>query len=450
MKKKTKKNKTWFGIRSSAIVESLLFILFLLCVDQIWGQGNRFWNLQPHPFWIPLLLVAVQYGTNEALMTVILCTAALLTFNLPDYDLNQDLFQYTMTLITTPLLWLGTAVILGEMRQKQRTLFKDVEGQLTQSKKREEEIGEAYEKLRVHREALQKQIAGNFHTTLDTFQNLLQLETLESENVLSRSATFVSEVLKPQKFSLFLLKGDKLECVLKHGWQSETEYRNRISNSTKLYRSIIEKKETLCCIHSEHERILGNEGHLAGPLLDPDRNTVLGMLKFEAIAFPDLNITAVETFRLLCSWIGGAYGNAKEHEKLKEQSLTAEGSPLYSYSFYEQQKDFLIALGKRFGFELSEIILQVKKEEKKSHLGHLLHQAVANTLRKTDQAFETSKDSSRYAVLLPNTPLKQTGKVREHLRHILGKEWDKVKCTSQALLTEEELKVPISRENPRQ
>ena len=46
------------GIRASAIVEMLLGLVLLLVIDFVFFDGNRFWEVNPHPFWIVVLLMA--------------------------------------------------------------------------------------------------------------------------------------------------------------------------------------------------------------------------------------------------------------------------------------------------------------------------------------------------------------------------------------------------------
>src|SRR5688500_1753250 len=53
------------GIRFSAIVETVAFLGIAVLLDYFYFSGNRFWSLEPHPFWLLVALVSVQYGTNE-------------------------------------------------------------------------------------------------------------------------------------------------------------------------------------------------------------------------------------------------------------------------------------------------------------------------------------------------------------------------------------------------
>ena len=65
------------GVRLSAIIEVVVLVGLVLLIDRLWGPGNRFASIKPHPLWIPVLLAATYYGTREALWAAAVGTAAL-------------------------------------------------------------------------------------------------------------------------------------------------------------------------------------------------------------------------------------------------------------------------------------------------------------------------------------------------------------------------------------
>ena len=53
------------GLRKSALIEMSLFFLVTLLLDVLATGGTRFWEVAPHPFWIIVILMTVQYGSAE-------------------------------------------------------------------------------------------------------------------------------------------------------------------------------------------------------------------------------------------------------------------------------------------------------------------------------------------------------------------------------------------------
>ena len=92
--------------RTSPIAETSLFIAAVLASDVIWGAGDRFIHLDPHPFWVIVLFMAVQYGTTEALLATGACTIALLAGNMPTQAFGQSIHDYALQILLTPPLWM--------------------------------------------------------------------------------------------------------------------------------------------------------------------------------------------------------------------------------------------------------------------------------------------------------------------------------------------------------
>ena len=120
----------------------------------------------------------------------------------------------------------------------------------------------------------------------------------------------VSSVLKPQKFSLYLLNDGRLVSSILHGWSAGDNYEQRIEGISPLYRAIVGGQETLVVANEEQEAILAGQGLMATPIVDPETNRVLGMLKIEQMDFISISLSTVETFRALADWIATALQNA--------------------------------------------------------------------------------------------------------------------------------------------
>src|ERR1044071_3911480 len=92
-----------FGLRVTAIVETVVLLGCALAADQLLFSGDRFTSVSPHPFWAVVLLIAAQYGTGEALFAAALSGAALLINNLPEQGFNEDLYAWLLRISLNPV-----------------------------------------------------------------------------------------------------------------------------------------------------------------------------------------------------------------------------------------------------------------------------------------------------------------------------------------------------------
>src|SRR5687768_10613974 len=109
----------WAEVPLSALLQLVGFFVVALVIDHTLLEGNRFAGIQPHPFWIPVILLSLQFGTHAGLLAVVTASACLLVGNLPEQMLSEDRFSYLLHLSTQPLLWLATALVIGKMRSRQ-------------------------------------------------------------------------------------------------------------------------------------------------------------------------------------------------------------------------------------------------------------------------------------------------------------------------------------------
>ncbi|HHS83456.1 MAG TPA: hypothetical protein ENK38_00820, partial [Gammaproteobacteria bacterium] len=106
------------GVRRSALVEIGLFFVLAILLDQFIFDADSFWYVTPHPFWLIILLVTVQYGTAEGVLAALASTVVLLAVGIPEQTLNQDLYDYLFSIVRRPLMWFVAAVLLGELRMR--------------------------------------------------------------------------------------------------------------------------------------------------------------------------------------------------------------------------------------------------------------------------------------------------------------------------------------------
>ena len=92
---------------------ALSFGGLLLFVPGLWGTAS----VTLSPFWVPVLLLAVQYGTMTGLAAAVAATAVSLT--LGEEPPLEDYYAHFLNLWRNPMLWL--AAVLGRRDQRQGT-----------------------------------------------------------------------------------------------------------------------------------------------------------------------------------------------------------------------------------------------------------------------------------------------------------------------------------------
>ncbi len=421
------RRSAWFP-RSAALVEAFVLLAVLLAVDQFLLGGNRFAGISPHPFWLVILLPAIQYGTREALVAALMCSVALLAKNVPGQDISQDLYDYVFSLLKLPLLWFAAAVLLGEIRMRHVNERNHDREQLAEIGERASTLASAYERLDERREQLETRVAGQLQTVTTLYEASRALETLEPGSVLVGAMRALAQVMSPEQCSIFTLRKGRLQLVASEGWDADESPVRDFGVESALFREIVGRQRVLCVVREEDQLVLDGQGLLAGPLLDPDSGEVLGMLKIERLDFVQLSSSSLRNFRILCEWVATSYLRALRHQEAERDRVLDGETNLYSRNFLDRQSDYLSGLARRLGFHLSRIDIRLKESdelspEEQQIVPEALRDTVTEVLRSTDLAFHREQRGYSYAILLPGTPIANCevviDKVRDGLKRRL-------------------------------
>lgn len=235
-----------FGLQPSALLELVVFFAVAFLIDFLFFDGTRFQGVQPHPFWIPVILLSVQYGASEGLLAALASTAALLLGALPEQTFGQDIFDYLAFVTREPLMWLMAAIVVGELAARRRRRLEKTERALFEVREEADGLADAYAKARQSKDRLEARLAGELRTTLALYEGARAVERSSPGDVLRGAVDLVRGVLGPEKFSIYLLNGDMLEAAVQEGWSGEDNYARSLTSEQPLFQAIIAEGRQLC------------------------------------------------------------------------------------------------------------------------------------------------------------------------------------------------------------
>lgn len=395
-----------FGFRRSALIEIALFLAVALAIDFLALDGTRFRDSHPHPFWLLILLVSVQYGTAEGMVAATACSLAFLVGAIPPQRIGEDFYDHLFDVVKLPVLWFAVAVTLGEIRARHRRAFEEVAARYEELRTRSSQLSNAYRRLVRVKENLEVRVVGQLRTFLTTYETARLIERSDPGEVLLAIVDVVRSIVTPEKFSLFLLNDKVLEAAIQDGWQPEDRFARTFDARSTLYQEVVEQKRVICITNEADEAALGREGVLAGPLLNGQNGGVIGMLKIEKLELLDLNVSTVENFRALSIWIGTAYAKAMAQAAQASEAALSAGRDVMPWQYFEPQQYFLVSLARRAGFDLSAIRLQfinlsTLSDDERAAIHGAVSAAVRLALGASAMPF-AQETSGAYVVLLPN------------------------------------------------
>ncbi|MGI9479128.1 MAG: hypothetical protein ACR2PI_20660 [Hyphomicrobiaceae bacterium] len=260
--------------------------LALFVIDFLFfPRFGEFFTLSPHPFWLPVLLFSLQYGFSRAVVTAITAIAISWLFLTPEQVLGEPYFDYVARSSVTPAMWLGAALIVGEMRQRQIA--------------ERAQVGEELIRLRAQAEILSKHCADTKQANLDLQLKiaagktapiehaLIQLGSRQSQDIQQFLASFedaLTSLVGDHKASVFVINEEQgLDLAFQFGWTASDHFRHDFQPDHPLCRAVIGRSQIVSSHRSAWDNdVLQGEGEVAVPIQYIYHGGAYGMLKVEA------------------------------------------------------------------------------------------------------------------------------------------------------------------------
>lgn len=252
------------GLRLSAVLEVLAFIVLALLVDMFLLKGQRFAGITPHPFWAIVLLAATYYGTREALFAAVVCAGVMLLLGpLPLRAVGEGGYAWLLRMVKEPLLWLLAAITLGEIRDAFRRRMIVTQELLFNAQDRVDGLTLACDRLTRQKDSLETRIADQAVTVHAIYNASRAVERDGVGEVLMGVTDLVRTTLSPQKFSLFLLNQNRLEAAVSEGWLLGDRYARVFEPGSPLHSAVVGGRRNVSVVKPEDEAMLRDEGILA-------------------------------------------------------------------------------------------------------------------------------------------------------------------------------------------
>lgn len=395
--------KRLLGLRVAALFELALFMALAFGFDHVVLDDTRFWDIHPHPFWLAVTMLSVQYGTNEGLLATVVATLMLFSGDYPRQDMGQDFFDYLFELSRLPLLWFVTSVALGELTNRHLRERATLSHSLARETKRASDLADAYQRAKTARDRLEEHVASQVGSAVSALALAGSMDVRHAGHALIGAVDLVKRTVAPERFSLYFLVGNSLQVGLQEGWRGVDDPPETVNGDDPLFRRIVAGKQMAAATRPQDEPLLDGHGLVAAPLVDPIDGRVLGMLKIEALPFADLTFFTLEMIQAVAGWIGAALSQAERHVTLAANSMVTGDGFIFSDAFYRKQRAFLESLSRRTGVPVSLITIRVPSslpgQAGATHRSREISRIVEEALRTTDLAFESR--GGDYTIVLP-------------------------------------------------
>ncbi len=292
----------------SAVVELAAIVATFLLVDWLWPTLDIN-NLQPSVYWLPVLLLTLQYGTVSGSIAAVVAIAATFALStMPEQGVGENEFTYRLRILAQPILWIGTAVLLGQFRMLQIAAKSELSERVAELEAQGRTLADYATRLRGRCDALEREIVAR--PPADGAGILNALAVLRSGTGPQEGA--ISQCLAAcapgGTASLYARTPVGLQRVLSAGWPDGASWLEVIPQGHPLFSALVDGRRSLSVLAAADEAALAKQGLVAVPVIDLASGRVSGMIKIELASSQALTPAVTETLAFLAATVAPRLG----------------------------------------------------------------------------------------------------------------------------------------------
>lgn len=294
-----------------ALVE-MLVLVGLVMAEYIWEGFPSLTRMNPHPYWIAILLLSLQYGTVSGLIAAGIAIIGTVLIGMPEPDIEERYFNYLIRVWTQPVLWLLVAMLLGTFRARQIEQRDELRQANENLRMRGATLLDHATNLRARCTMLERRIA--VRETSDTGKLLSALARLGEAEPGRWSAALddaLSAAFPKSQLSVYAADGSQARLVLTHQRAANpapvSQTPPEIPQQHQLLASVVGQGRPVSVIDASDDKALRGMGVAAVPIFasatDGASRKVIGILKAEVLAPSQLDASTVRRLGVIAAYL---------------------------------------------------------------------------------------------------------------------------------------------------
>ena len=274
----------------------------LCAVDRIWGAGNAFAGVDPHPYWLPVLLAAMLYGTGPGLAAAAIASLLWAVLSAQVFAPGQDYFDHVFLVARLPLLWTISALGLGEIALSRRRRLDTLMRREAKYARQVDILSRRYRRLNAINQDLQLRIATEDRTVPEAVAQAVAL--FDGPDRAGTLAALIALVTGSTGFTLYAAdEGDRALPILSHG-PAPAPHPGRV-----LVAAMRRRTRPVHVGEPADRTLLGDAGLCAVPVRRGRHGPFAGLLLFHQLPPERLTTAGIAALAALPDWLDVVTGD---------------------------------------------------------------------------------------------------------------------------------------------
>lgn len=323
--------------RFSYLYEIPIFFLIILGVNRVLASAiPGFIGVDPHPFWLVILLFGIRYGVTAGLSSGI--TATVLYLAIARYSLEPYLLE-DIRFYVLPSCFILFGVLTGVVSGTYRQRLKDSQEENLKLKNELSQFEEEVKTLKEINLGLEKKIVSRMSTLATLYEGARRLDSTDPDIFWKEFLNFITKTLGADQSSLYLAENKKWVLKYYWGWESfekhpaSLEYSEGLIGLAGAQNKVLSVRDLMQNSSPQLPDLLG-DALIAGPVRAGEDGKVVGVLSIQKMPFLSFNSATVNLFSFLLNWASRALGKLEETSKLRELDIIDPRYRIYSKRYF--------------------------------------------------------------------------------------------------------------------
>jgi polysaccharide biosynthesis protein PelD len=295
------------------VYETFLGLVCIVLLAAVWpGQSWGMLNVQPHPFWIVVLAIAVRYGAVYGYLSG---GMAAITYTMLLWTRPGTAFQLVSAHdLIQPFLMFVTGAVLGEIVQSREQQIVDLRVNQADLQRALSGLTQRCHALERIKTILEKQILFQTNSVLTLSIIGRKLQSLSVPDIHKGLAELITTTLEADACALYIAENGKLEFASGYPevWHSRQWV---LDTQDPLIQQVLREQRVISIRDLKNAGpYRSNQTLIAGPLLLDD-GELYGLVVVESIPFEAFSPSTLTQLEAILSWASLALRNALRYEQ---------------------------------------------------------------------------------------------------------------------------------------
>lgn len=406
----------------------LLYLILYVINHYFFPELPAFLGMDPHPFWIGILLFGFRYGLISGLGAGL--GAASFYVGINWFQGERYIFE-DLTFYVLPSFFIIGGVLIGLGVERYQKKIRDQENEALLRQKNEETLKEELKTIQEINRGLEKRIVTKMSTLITLYEGAKRLETVELNDLYPAILEFMAKTTGAEELSLYLRDNDGWSVKTNYGWK---EYRN-YHQQLKLNEGIAGLAGADNKIVTIRDFIGSNRGTqelpqllgdclIAGPLRRGEQGEVIGVICIHAIPFLNFNSATINLFSFILEWAARAIKRAYYVIELKAEEILDPDFRVYSKKYFDSRLRQEFSRSQTYYLPLGISLIQIKNlsllnPTQRLNLLTSVSELLRNLCREMDILAHFTDPEIPFVLLLITASPKQVSDMKEKIEKTL-------------------------------